>query len=185
MFDTLGMPSASAARYGAPPEASRSPLRLSSSVRVTRSMACCPSPSAIICVKTRRCWSRKKSSGRRCSIARFSALLSSKIAPRTERSASRLFGKGFSSVASTGMEVSFVVRLFFAFVPRSPREGKRRNFHARYEHLLVQSDGVLWVEVKRASVRVPVHGLGHLCKAYQAEKAGASAAAEAPREQPF
>ncbi|PYU40849.1 MAG: hypothetical protein DMG56_04445 [Acidobacteria bacterium] len=83
------------------------------------------------------------------------------------------------------MEVSFVVRLFFAFVPRSPREGKRRNFHARYEHLLVQSDGVLWVEVKRASIRVPVHGLGNLCKTFQAKKAGASAAAEAPREQPF
>src|SRR5947199_18368 len=111
MFVTRGMPSASDARYGAPPEASSSPLRFSSSVRVTRSMACCPSPSAIICVKTRRCWSRKKSSGRRCSIARFSALLSSKIAPRTERSVSRLFGKGFSSVASTGMEVSFVVHL--------------------------------------------------------------------------
>ncbi|PYU57114.1 MAG: hypothetical protein DMG55_21305 [Acidobacteria bacterium] len=48
-----------------------------------------------------------------------------------------------------------------------------------------QSDGVLWVEVKRASIRVPVHGLGNLCKTFQAKKAGASAAAEAPREQPF
>src|SRR5439155_3865965 len=69
---------------------------------------CCPSPSEIICVKTRRCWSRKKSSGRRCSIAGFSAWLSSKIAPRTERSASRLFGKGFSSVASAGISVRFI-----------------------------------------------------------------------------
>src|SRR5216683_1225757 len=102
MLETFGMPSASDARYGAPPEASRSPLRFNSSVSVT------------------------------CSIAGFSALLSSKIAPRTERSASRLFGKGFSSVVSAGMKGLLYIRLFFAFVPRSPLEGKRRNFHSRY-----------------------------------------------------
>src|SRR6266513_1823507 len=128
MLDTFGMPSASDARYGAPPEASRSPLRLSSSVRVTRSMACCPSPSAIICVKTRRCWSKKKSSGRRCSIARFSALLSSKIAPRTERSASRLFGKGFSSVASTGIGGLLCISPFLRFCTTISAGGQAEKF---------------------------------------------------------
>src|SRR6266436_9597469 len=166
MLETLGMPSASDARYGAPPEASRSPLRFSSSVNVTRSMACCTSPSAIICVNTRRCWSRKKSSGRRCSIAGFSAWLSSKIAPRTERSASRLFGSGFSRVVSTGMRGLLYIRLFFAFVLRSAREGQRRISHPRYEHFLVQSDAALCVELPRASIGVPVHRLGNLCKTF-------------------
>src|SRR5271165_1636275 len=101
------MPSAREARYGAPPEASRSPRRCNSSVRVIRSMACWVSPSAIICVKTRRCWSRKKSSARRFSMAAFSALLSSRIAPSTERSASRLLGRGFSRVVSTGIELAY------------------------------------------------------------------------------
>src|SRR5271165_2755036 len=101
------MPSARDAKYGAPPEASRSPRRCNSSVRVIRSMACWVSPSAIICVKTRRCWSRKKSSARRFSMAAFSALLSSRIAPSTERSASRLLGRGFSRVVSTGIELAY------------------------------------------------------------------------------
>src|ERR1700682_2297674 len=166
MFETFGMPSASDARYGAPPEASRSPLRFSSSVRVTRSMACCPSPSAIIWGKTRRGWSRKKSSGRRCSIAGFSAWLSSKIAPRTERSASRLFGSGFSRGVSTGMRGLFYIRLFFAFVPRSPQEGKRRIFLSGYGHFRVQNDDALCVEVSCASIQVPVHRLGNRCKTF-------------------
>src|SRR5216684_1135745 len=139
MFETLGMPSASDARYGAPPAASKSPRRCNSSVKVTRSIACWLSPSEIICVKTRRCWSRKKSSGRRFSIATFSALLSSRIAPSTERSASRLFGSGFSRVGSTGMRGLLCVRLFFAFVPRSAREGKRGEFYSRYENFLIQA----------------------------------------------
>src|SRR5882672_10370952 len=66
----------------------------------------------------------------------FSALLSSRIAPSTERSASRLFGSGFSRVESTGMRGLLCVRLFFAFVPRSAREGKRGNFYSRHENFL-------------------------------------------------
>src|SRR6266571_440553 len=93
MLETLGMPSASD----------------------TRSMACWLSPSAIICVKTRRCWSRKKSSARRFSIAAFSAWLSSRIAPRTDRSASRLFGSGFSKVASAGINAQKASLSQFAF----------------------------------------------------------------------
>src|SRR6266404_510115 len=69
----------------------------------------------------------------------FSALLSSRIAPSTERSASRLFGSGFSRVESTGMRGLLCVRLFFAFVPRSAREGKRGNYYSRHENFLVQA----------------------------------------------
>src|SRR6266404_3481098 len=145
MFDTFGMPSASDARYGAPPEASRSPLRFSSSVRVTRS------------------------------IAGFSAWLSSKIAPRTERSASRLFGSGFSRVVSTGMRGLFYIRLFFAFVPRSPQEGKRRFFNSGYGHFTIQNDAALCVEVLRASIGVPVHRLGNLCKTFRTQKSRGAA----------
>src|SRR5882724_4680634 len=94
------MPSARAERYGAPPDASNSPRRCSSSVSVIKSIACWLSPRAIICTYTRRCWSRKKSSGRTFSIAVLSAQLSSKIAPRIERSASRLLGGGRSRVES-------------------------------------------------------------------------------------
>jgi len=34
------------------------------------------------------------------------------------------------------MEDLLCIRLFFAFVPRSAREGKRRIFHPRYERFL-------------------------------------------------
>src|SRR5713101_8737296 len=118
MLVTRGMPSAREARYGAPPAASRSPRRWSSSVRVTRSMACWLSPRAIIWVKTRRCWSRKKSSGLRFSMAALRALLSRITAPRTERSASRLLGRGFSRVESVGMRV--ILRFTFAYSNTSP-----------------------------------------------------------------
>src|SRR5207253_1893554 len=40
-------------------------------------------------------------------------------------------------------------------------------------------------EVKRASIRVPVHRLGNLCKTFHAKKVGASAATDAPREQTY
>src|SRR5260370_3604479 len=76
-------------------------------------MACWLAPRAIIWVKTRRCWSRKKSSGLRFSMAALSALLSRMTAPRTERSASRLFGRGFSRVESVGIYIS----LYFRLVP--------------------------------------------------------------------
>src|SRR6266571_80511 len=174
MLETLGMPSASDARYGAPPAASRSPRRCNSSVSVTRSMACWLSPSAIICVKTRRCWSRKKSSARRFSIAAFSALLSSRIAPRTDRSASRLFGSGFSRVASAGINTqksgSFSIRFFFAIESQSPRIGKCGDFYFRNEHFLVRSDAALCVEAGRPSTGMPVHCFGNLCKTFRPQK---------------
>src|SRR5437899_391103 len=45
-------------------------------------------------------------------MAAFSAWLSRRIAPRTERSASRLFGKGFSRVVSAAMARSVAYSLF-------------------------------------------------------------------------
>src|SRR6267143_6337592 len=88
------------------------------------------------------------------------------MAPSTERSASRLFGRGFSSVASTGMRGLLRVRLFFAFVPRSSPEGKRGNFHSRYENSLVRSDAALCAEASCASIGVPVHRFGNRCKTF-------------------
>src|ERR1700756_2984895 len=81
-----------------------------------RSMACCASPRAIIWVNTRRCWSRKKSSGLRFSMAALRALLSRMTAPSTERSASRLLGRGFSRVESEGI----VFRFIFAYSNTDP-----------------------------------------------------------------
>jgi hypothetical protein len=74
------------------------------------------------------------------------------------------------------------IRLFFAFVPRSAREGKRRIFHPRYEHFLVQSDAALCVEVPRASIGVPVHRLGNLCKTFRTQKVEAQHAAPHSRK---
>src|SRR5712692_9548675 len=165
MLDTFGMPSASDARYGAPPEASRSPLRFSSSVRVTKSMACCTSPSAIICANTRRCWSRKKSSGRRCSMAGFSALLSNKIAPRTERSASRLFGNGFSSVASAGISIRFIFAYSHSCSTSPAGAQAWICFRISTQSQLKLLRG-LCVDVVRASIGVPVHRFGNLCKTF-------------------
>src|SRR5215469_323555 len=45
-------------------------------------------------------------------MAAFSAWLSSRMAPSTERSASRLFGKGFSRVVSAAMARSVAHSLF-------------------------------------------------------------------------
>ncbi len=164
------MPSASDARYGAPPEASRSPLRFSSSVSVTKSMACCTSPSAIICVNTRRCWSRKKSSGRKCSIAGFSAWLSSRIAPRTERSASRLFGKGFSSDVSTGIQV-FLVFAFSSLLYHGLRRRARADLFAGASNFTrPELFRRLCVELPRASIGLPVHRVGNLCKSFPVGK---------------
>jgi len=58
------------------------------------------------------------------------------------------------------------IRLFFAFVPRSPQEGKRRFFRYGYGYFSVQNDAALCVEVLRASIGVPVHRLGNLCKTF-------------------
>src|SRR5882672_7730423 len=96
----------------------------------------------------------------------FSALLSSRIAPSTERSASRLFGSGFSRLESTGMRVLLRVRLFFAFVSRSAREGKRGNFYSRHENFLVRSDAAFCAEAPHASTGVPVHRFGNRCKTF-------------------
>src|SRR6266581_3331116 len=154
MYATLGMPSASDARYGAPPEASKSPLRCISSVSVR------------MCVDTRQCWSRKKSSGRRCSIAGFSAWLSSNIAPRTERSASRLFGKGFSSVVSTGIQV-FLVFAFSSLLYHDLRQGASVDlFAGASTYFRLKLFRGLCVEGARASIGVPVHRVGNLCKTF-------------------
>src|SRR6266446_9749431 len=85
-----------------------------------RSMACWLSPRAIIWVKTRRCWSRKKSSGLRFSMAALRALLSRMMAPRTERSASRLLGRGFSRVESEGMRFRFMFAILSPKVTQNP-----------------------------------------------------------------
>jgi hypothetical protein len=58
------------------------------------------------------------------------------------------------------------IRLFFAFVPRSLQEGKRRNSHSRYQNILIQSDDALCAEAKLASIGVPVHRFGNRCKTF-------------------
>src|SRR5262245_5012078 len=62
-------------------------------------------------------------------MAVLSAWLSSRIAPRMERSASRLLGKGLSKVVSVGI-VSFYIRLFFAVIARGFAE---RNTFAQFQ----------------------------------------------------
>ncbi|PYT50716.1 MAG: hypothetical protein DMG44_05400 [Acidobacteria bacterium] len=66
------------------------------------------------------------------------------------------------------------VRLFFAFVPRSTREGKRGNFYSRYESFLVRSDAALCAEAPRASTGVPVHRFGNRCKTFSSPLAGSA-----------
>src|SRR2546426_8914926 len=100
MFIDRGTPSTSAVIYAGPPTSSRSPERPSSSLRVTRSMASPRSASFTILSKIRRCASRKKSWESITSAARLNASLWSRIAPRTDRSASRLCGSVRSATAS-------------------------------------------------------------------------------------
>ena len=69
------------------------PARLSSSLRMIRSMGINRSVSEIILSKMRRWESRNKSSRRSNSIAWLQTALSSRIAPRIERSASTLDGR--------------------------------------------------------------------------------------------
>src|SRR5262249_49726810 len=59
----------------------------------------------------------KKSSGLSDSMAALSALLSSNMAPRMERSASRLLGRGRSRTASAGIgtERPFAISLFLRY----------------------------------------------------------------------
>src|SRR5262245_55045457 len=61
------------------------------------------SESATILSKIRRCASRKKSSASIISAARLNASLCSRIAPSTERSASRLCGSVRSATATSAM----------------------------------------------------------------------------------
>src|SRR5262249_14949349 len=89
--------------YAGPPTSSSSPERFSSSLSVTRSIASPRSASFTILSKMRRCASRKKSWASMTSAARVKASLWSRIAPRTERSASRLCGSGRSVVATSGI----------------------------------------------------------------------------------
>src|SRR5262245_49846792 len=87
-----------------------SPERPSSSLRVTRSMALPRSTSLTILSKMRRCASRKKSAESMTSAARLKASLCRRIAPRTERSASRLCGSVRSATPS-GMSGAQSARL--------------------------------------------------------------------------
>src|ERR1700730_15753542 len=66
-------------------------------------MDCWASPRAIMRVKTWRCWGRKKSSALRASMAALRALLSTRMAPRMERSASRLLGRARSNEVSASI----------------------------------------------------------------------------------
>src|SRR5712692_793250 len=100
-------------------------------------MACCASPSAIICWKTRRCCSRKKSSGLSFSMATFSTWLSSRMAPSTLRSASRLCGKGRSRATWVDMRS---LRFSFADYRAAPRASARPFSLARSRRLQAQAE---------------------------------------------
>src|SRR3954471_10612879 len=100
MFVDRGTPSTSGALVAGPPISSSSPDRPSSSFSVTRSIASPRSASLTIRSKIRRCASRKKSAESIISAARLKASLCSRIAPSTERSASRLCGS-VRSIATT------------------------------------------------------------------------------------
>src|SRR3954470_15414939 len=89
--------------YAGPPTSSRSPERPSSSLSVTRSIASLRSDSLTILSKMRRCASRKKSAESMTSAARLKASLCRRIAPSTERSASRLCGRVRSGAATSGI----------------------------------------------------------------------------------
>src|SRR5437867_8261713 len=85
--------------YAGPPTSSSSLDRPNSSLSVTRSIASPRSESLTILSKMRRCASRKKSAESITSAARLKASLWRRIAPRTERSASRLCGSVRSATA--------------------------------------------------------------------------------------
>src|SRR5947208_1246507 len=91
--------------YAGPPTSSRSPERPSSSFNVTKSIASPRSTSLTILSKMRRCASRKKSAESITSAARLKASLCSRIAPSTDRSASRLCGRVRSATAVSGIGV--------------------------------------------------------------------------------
>src|SRR2546428_1180571 len=108
MFIDRGTPSTSAVIYAGPPTSSRSPERPSSSLRVTRSIASPRSTSFTILSKMRRCASRKKSFESVTSAARLNASWWSRIATRTDRSASRLCGSVHSATASGILKIGRV-----------------------------------------------------------------------------
>src|SRR5215467_5732619 len=89
--------------YAGPPTSSSSPERLNSSLSVTRSIASLRSESFTMRSKIRRCASRKKSPESMTSAARLNASLWSRMAPRTERSASRLCGSVRSEIVVSGI----------------------------------------------------------------------------------
>src|SRR5712671_2392555 len=147
-----------------------------------RSMACCASPRAIIWVKTRRCWSRKKSSGLRFSMAALRALLSRMTAPRTERSASRLLGSGFSRVASVGMG-NAIFALFSPTITQTPFEAQDRVGAGRDDFVYFAGGEECWTRPipclllrdllralcageERASIGVAVHRFGKCAKVF-------------------
>src|SRR5271155_5338666 len=91
------------------------------------------------------------------------------MAPSTDLSASKLFGSGFSSVVSTGICVRFIFA-YSHFCSTSSIGEQAQKFLYRYKFLLVRSDAALCVGLTRASIGVPVHCVGNLCKTFRAQK---------------
>src|SRR5437870_2265363 len=89
--------------YAGPPTSSSWPDRPSSSFKVTRSIASPRSASFTILSKMRWCAWRKKSIESITSAARLNASLCSRMAPRTDRSASRLCGSVRSATATSAI----------------------------------------------------------------------------------
>src|SRR6266478_6171484 len=76
------------------------------------------------------------------------------MAPRTERSASRLFGRGFSRVASVGIKISLYIRLIFAcFYHRFRRRASEEFLHRGTGRSPAPSDAALCAEAAPASIR--------------------------------
>src|SRR5271168_3778574 len=106
-------------------------------------------------------------------MAAFSALLSSRMAPSTERSASRLLGNGFSSVVSTGIELeynSLFLRylyhnapcgtrpeIIYFLTPAFPLLNAARPTHRNFFRTL----RAVCAEFFRASMSMPVHRFGN------------------------
>lgn len=103
MFATRAMPLPRLATYGAPPLASNFPDCWSDSQRVTRSTG--EPASTIVSMHLKICWfcGRRKSPEVTCFTATESAVLSSKMPPSIERSASKFCGSGFSIDVSVGI----------------------------------------------------------------------------------
>src|ERR1700682_6715322 len=99
-------------------------------------------------------------------MAGFSALLSRRMAPSTERSASRLFGRGFSSVVSAGIQSASHYSPFLRLFTTFSAGGQVRRFFFWDLIDRCQMVHALSAQGLSTSTGVLVHSFGNRCKSF-------------------